>query len=141
MKRYEYEKMKKSDVIDVVMALDEYKAKQAVMLKKSNEERDKYKAEAAKVNDKDKEIAKLNTQATNDKRHIESLQKQIGKQKPEDDPRDQMIVKQEKVIKKLAGHIDSLLAAAGDGLTGMRSIVNLTDNAVKNIIAEINQKG
>ena len=129
MKRKDYEKMLKKDLVNEVLKLDEFSTKQTLVLNKANKDKAKYKLDSEQLPIKNREIAAL-------KLKLPKAVELVG-----NDPRDAIITLHEATIKKLAGYLDSFVAASGDFVGGIRAVVNLGDNAFQNIIDEINKKG
>lgn len=149
MTKAEVNALKKPELVEAYLALQKDNDKQKLFASKMEK---KYNEEHAKVQGFEKEVNELKPLRSTNKgleQQIKDLNTRIGRQN-KNQPADPYVERikeleeigkaKDKVLATLMKTIDEFMGASGDAISGLKAFVNMTDNAFKNIVLDMNRE-
>jgi hypothetical protein len=128
-----YQPFKKEELIEKLQQKDEYIVKADLMLKKANEATKAAIESCAQMQRENQELIGLRNRVQAQDTQIKQLQAQ-----PKGTEILEATIKaKDAIIAKLGGYIDSYISATQEVTQVLRGVVNMSDNAYKNILDEI----
>ena len=128
-----YETLKKAELIKQLLEKDAYIVKVELMLKKANEATREATNNCSKIQQENKQLIPLREQIQSQAKRITQLETQPSSV----EVLEKTIKNKDIVINKLQTYIDSYINATQETTQVLRGIVNMSDNAYKNILEEI----